>query len=526
MTCRFHVGALAVAVGLLGMLRADSLLAQEASTTPTAVSRPVEATEPYNQGVQLISEEKYKEALAALNQAIAADGTYAEAYIAKGDALKEMQYYQEAAQAYTQALDMSRGLTSAANSAAFNGRGECFMESSPPDYNMAMNDFTNALDLDRGNAKALSNIGHIYVNFAQDPQKGLDRLDEALAINPQDARAYRDRGMGHAQLREFDQAIADVQEAIKVDPKDYETYSTLATIYLFQDKFSEASDALGEAIKAYEPKKRGEAKTFITGYIFRADARLKLGEHETDPAKKEAAFEGAIADANAVLAEYEDRFPESGRALFRRGRAERHLERYSDAVDSLTRAIQTVPAGQTIEYISDAYMFRGICWFHIGSLDLARGDFERASATGGGFQDPRIFLWIGYTHHQQGDYRQAIENYNKAIAKSPDFALAHVNKGRAYMDLREYKKATESFNNAIGAEPDVGDHYYKAGLAQLKLEQYDKAVDYLSLALKKPNPKPGMYRAIATALRELGRDELAEEYERQAPSAAPAATGG
>jgi tetratricopeptide (TPR) repeat protein len=177
---------------------------------------------------------------------------------------------------------------------------------------MAMNDFNNALDLDRGNAKALSNIGHIYVNFAQDPQKGLDRLDEALAINPQDARAYRDRGMGHAQLREFDQAIADVQEAVKVNPNDYETYSTLATIYLFQDKFSEASDALGEAIKTYQPKKRGDAKTFITGYIFRADARLRLGEHETDPAKKKAAFEGAVADANAVLAEVRGSLPRVG----------------------------------------------------------------------------------------------------------------------------------------------------------------------------------------------------------------------
>ena len=91
MTCRLQVGRLqvgvfAVAVGLLGMWRADSALAQEASTAPTTVSRPVEATEPYNQGVQLISEEKYKEALAALNQAIAADGTFAEAYIGKGDA--------------------------------------------------------------------------------------------------------------------------------------------------------------------------------------------------------------------------------------------------------------------------------------------------------------------------------------------------------------------------------------------------------------------------------------------------------
>jgi hypothetical protein len=89
------------------MLRADSALAQEA---PTTVSRPVEATEPYNQGVQLISEEKYK-GFAALNQAIAADGTFAEAYISKGDAAEGDAVLQEAAEAYSRALEMSRRLT-------------------------------------------------------------------------------------------------------------------------------------------------------------------------------------------------------------------------------------------------------------------------------------------------------------------------------------------------------------------------------------------------------------------------------
>jgi tetratricopeptide (TPR) repeat protein len=519
MTCRLHVGALIVTFGLWGM---TGIAAAQSGST---VTRAPEATEPFEQGLQLMSEGKLKEALAALNQAIAADGTFPEAYIAKADVLKELQDYQSAAIVYSRALELSSSLSTAAIAAAYNGRGECFMEITPPDYNMAMNDFTNALDLDRSNAQALSNLGHIYVNFAQDPQKGLDRLDEALAINAEDARGLRDRGMAHAQLREFDEATADVKKAIEVDSKDYENYSTLATIYLFQDKFAEAADALGQAITAYAPKKRGESKTFITGYLFRADTRLRLGESETVPAKREAAFEGVIADADAVVAEVQDRFPEAGRALYRKGRAERMLERYSDAVDSLTRAIQGVPSGQSIEYIADAYLFRGICWYHIGSLDLARGDFEQASATGGGFQDPRVFLWIGYTYHSQGDYRQAIEQYSKAIAKSPNFALAYVNKGRAYMDLHEYRKAVESFNDAIRCEPEVGEHYYSVGFACIKLEEYQRAVDFLTLALKRPEPQRKMYAAMATALRGLGRDELAEEYDRKAGTGQDAAGG-
>jgi tetratricopeptide (TPR) repeat protein len=381
------------------------------------------------------------------------------------------------------------------------------------------------LDLDRSYAEALSNLGHIFVNFGGDPQQGMNYLDEALGINPQDARAYRDRGLAHAQLREFAEAIVDLQEAIKADPADYENFETLATVHLAQEQYAEAADALSQAISAYEPEHNGDPKTYLNGYILRADSRLRLAETTPDAAARQAAIEAALADANAVLADYPDRFPESGRALFRRGRAERMLERYSDAVDSFRRSIEAIPPGQGIEYASEAYLFRGICWFYIGSLDLARGDFEAASATGNGFQDPRVFLWIGFTHHKQGEYREAIEAYSQAIAKSPSFAMAHTNKGRAYMDLGDFEKAIESFNDAIRAEPDVGEHYYNVGFAYIQLEEFQTAVDFLNLALRQDDPQPKMYRAMAVALRGLGRDQLAEEYERQADSAG-AASGG
>ncbi len=516
MSSRLRIGTLVI----LALWTVSPAWAQDALT------RAPEVMEPYNEGVQLLAEGKFKEALGPLNAAIAADGTFPDAYLAKADAYKALKDYQNAIGVYSRALEMSSSLSTTAQSAAHNGRGESYMEMTPPDYNMAFNDFTNAVDLDRGNASALSNMGHILVNFAQDPQRGLDLLDETLSLNPQDARAYRDRGLGHAMLREFDEAEGDLQKAIETDPGDYENYWTLATIYQLQNKFAEASDAIGKAITAYKPKKRIEPKTFVMGYINRADALLRLAEMETDPAKRKAALEGVVADADAVLAEYEDRFPEAGRALYRRGRAQRLLEQYVEAVDSLTGAIQGVPLGQAIEYQSDAYLFRGICFFHIGSYDLARGDFEAASSIGNGFQDPRVFLWIGYTHHKQGDYRQAVEAYSQAISKQPDFALAHVNKGRAYMDLREYKKAIESFNNAIRSEPDVGDHYYNVGVACNKLEDFKQAEAFLKLALRKDNPQPKMYRAMATTLRGLGRDELAEQYEKQSETPAGAATGG
>jgi tetratricopeptide (TPR) repeat protein len=497
--------------GLLGAVQAPALAQLEGSASSTTLhSREAEAM--YEDGVRLLGESKYSEAISALNNALRMEsGAYPEAHLAKGHALKAKGDYPEAANAYSQVLQYD------ANSAeAYNGRGESYMEMSPPVYDLALSDFQNALNLNRMDAAALSNMGHVQVTIGQNPQDAIRVLDEALELRSDDARAYRDRGLARAMLREFDKATADLNKAVEADPTDYENYGTLATIHQFQEDYAQAADALTKAIENYKPKKTGEPDTYITGYIFRADVRLKLAETETDAAKRTAALEGVIADANAVLSVYEDRFPESGYALFRRGRAERMLERYADAITSFKEAIQLVPPGQDINYIADAYLYRGISWYYIGSLDLARGDFEQASSVGDGFQDPRVFLWIGFTYHRQENYRQAIDYYSQAIAKSPKFALAHVNKGRAYMDLREFNKAIESFNNAILSEPDVGDNYYFVGRVYIQLEEYQKAVDFLTLALRQKNPKPEMYRAMGEALRGLGRDELAEQYDQQA----------
>jgi tetratricopeptide (TPR) repeat protein len=503
----------AAAVGALaGFGQASAQVQDVLGGAPASATHALEAVEKYEEGARLLGENKYPEAVAALNAALRIEsGNYPEAHLAKGHALKAMQDYAGAANAYSQVLQYD-----SSSAEAYNGRGECYMEMSSPDYNLALNDFQNALNLNRGDASALSNLGHVLVAVNQNPLDAIRMLDEALQLRPDDARAYRDRGLARAMLREFDEAIVDLNKAVETDPTDYENYGTLATIYQFQDEFAKSADALSKAIESYKPKKPGEPDTYISGYIFRADTRLRLAETATDQAERTAALEGAIADANAVLNVYSDRFPESGYALFRRGRAERMLERYADAITSFKEAIQLVPPAQDVNYLSDAYLYRGICWYYIGSLDLARGDFEQASSLGGGFQDPRVYLWIGFTYHRQENYRQAIDYYSQAIAKSPAFALAHVNKGRAYMDLREFNKAIESFNNAIRSEPDVGAHYYMVGRAYIQLQDWQKAVDFLNLALRQKNPKPEMYRAMAEALRGLGRNELADQYERQA----------
>ena len=193
----------------------------QAQTAPETgeVMWPQEAVAATEAGMKLLEEEKPKEALAKFNEAIAIEGAYPVAYFGKGEALFQMQDYQAAATAYSQAIDRDPNFAP-----AFNRRGECFLELMQVD--LAANDFNNALEKMPSDPKVLSNIGHIMVNYSRGDAAAMAtairRLDDAIAGNPQDARAYRDRGYANALLRDFKKAEEDLTKAAEIDPADHE----------------------------------------------------------------------------------------------------------------------------------------------------------------------------------------------------------------------------------------------------------------------------------------------------------------
>ncbi len=491
-----------------------SLLAASQTPANAQFVRDPEAIAAYEAGNELLEQEKWDEAIDQFTNATTLDPTFAEAFLGKGEALRELEDYQSAMTSYRSAIDIDPKLAK-----AFNGRGVCSRELG--DINLALSDFSNATELDRNDADSAANYGDLLINYVGDAARAIDQLDKAIELDPENSEAFRNRGWAHTNLREFDEAIADLEKSIEIDSSDHETYTKLAAVYLFQEDYQPGIDALSKAIENYEPEESSDPDTYINGYLQRADAELNLGNQATTtPEQREQLYEAAIADADAVLAEYPDRFPEAGFAMYRRGLALRMQNRFGEAIKSITDAIQLVPAGEDGSYVAQAYLKRGICWHYQGQDSLARGDFEESASLS--FEDPLPHLWIGFTYAQDGDYRDAIENYGKAIAQSPSFALAYVNRGLAYMQLEEYNKAVDNFNEAIRSEPNEAEHFVKRGLAHMQLEEYQKAFDSFEHALLRDDQNLTACREAAKALRELGRPSLAEQYEAKAATLEPA----
>ena len=78
----------------------------------------------------------------------------------------------------------------------------------------------------------------------------------------------------------------------------------------------------------------------------------------------------------------------------------------------------------------------------------------------------------GLEEYEKGNYKEAIENFSKAIESHPDDAFLYNNRGLATYygakKAKEYKKAISDYSKAIELKPDYAVAYHNRGLAYFK----------------------------------------------------------
>ena len=130
------------------------------------------------------------------------------------------------------------------------------------------------------------NVKSLYLTISQRANEGLSAADAGLAINPDDPPLYRARGTAELVLGHYEQAKSDVQQAIRLSPRDptiglwlvtlgdaelelghfgaaideykkaidagwraYQPYRGLAAAYALDGKMEEAASALAKALR-------------------------------------------------------------------------------------------------------------------------------------------------------------------------------------------------------------------------------------------------------------------------------------
>ena len=193
-------------------------------------------------------------------------------------------------------------------------------------FDRAAENYTQAIALDPNNAEAFDNRGACKVNSGE-YKGGIADFTRAIDLEPKNAEFRRHRALAYGSLRQFDPAIADGEESLRLQPADpapvkdllARLYSNRAADHARAGRFAEATEDVTQAM--------------------RHDPKAAIFYHQ-------------------------------------RGSCYFNLKQYDKAAADFSVAIEREPTK------ASHYTHRGMCWQALGDEEKAAADFETARKLG------------------------------------------------------------------------------------------------------------------------------------------------
>jgi len=280
-----------------------------------------------------------------------------------------------------------------------------------------------------------------------------------FAQSPEAWAAY-EKARRHYMAKNFDDAIVDLEEAIKHSPDFYSAYHTMASSY----------HELGNVKKALENYEKIIGKTDLSekawyniGLLYIEDKQLEKGGEafnkalEINPHYQKAKFQIGLLDS-----------PPMNPAL----RTATHLykqRKYQEGLD-------------------ETY-----------NIDAAEVDAD-------------VLYWRGNFLKKLNKKNEAIEQYTQAVSLDDNHAEAYAQLGVLYFRKKNYEDAFGYLSKASELNPDDHDLIHDTGISAYHLKDYLATIDWLVKYLEKnPEGRAAHYR-LAAAYSEMEYEALALQH--------------
>ena len=378
-----------------------------------------------------------------------------------------------------------------------------------------------ALGLRPDSAAAHADIAELLWRQGQH-EPALESYRRALALDPHSADYERALGRAHRELGQLRPAARHLRRAATLAPARAELHYDAGTV-------AEAAGQIEPALAAYE---RAAALDPGRAEFARAAGAMRLRLGDRAQARRHLARalrsdrRNAAALYQAGLAHVAD--ASWGRAIRALGRSLR-LERTAPAYEALGRALalagrldealaafaqalQIQPDDpQTLFHYSEAL---GACGQIEAAYQAARQSARLAAALPAHQQHAgELALRLGRPH-------EALELFDRALARDSTLVGAHLGRGRVLLELEQPQSALSSAQAALQLAPDLADAALIAGQALVQLGSDDQALPLLARAAALA-PTDAAFAALRDLLDRAGQPADALRAAREALALAP-----
>lgn len=278
-----------------------------------------------------------------------------------------------------------------------------------------------------------------------DDERAIADYNEAIRIDPNLALAYLNRGWSWHLKHDEDRAIADFTTSIKLDPKIALAYEDRAAAYFASKNYDRALSDYNDATRL-DP-------SYIDPYIGRGNVYRNKRDYDR-----------ALSEYNEALR----RNPNSITAYVGRGNVNLDRKDYDRAIADYSDAIRLDPK------YALAYGNRGNVYSDKRDYDRALSDYNDAIRI-----DPNFAIALrsrGNVYRDRKDYDRALSDYNDAIKADPQYSAAYSSRGAIYAAKKDFDRALADYNEAIRIDPKNAVAFYNRGSFYFDKQDFDRAL--------------------------------------------------
>jgi tetratricopeptide (TPR) repeat protein len=361
-------------------------------------------------------------AIVAFNQAIAEDPSFAQAYVAMGEAYWRRGYAAKATGLIERAIiccDQAIKLNDQLPG-AFSLRGKC--EAQTHQYDNAIRDFGRAVQLDSDCFEAYEGMGKTYYDSSKyDLAAGA--YWEAVRVRPESYSTYYWLGKAYIDNGEYDKAIKPFEAMIELRPRQAHGYGYLGYVYFNKDNWPEAEKMFLKSLALDTPGTLGYVRSDLATIYF---------------------YEGRYADAAALC--------------------KKGLEKVLEKPIDYSKEFRSVG------------MYAEFCYWTPGQRDSSLALFQTATnmaekQLAENPDDAGILAYLASYHSMMGNRAKAQAYLNEAESRAPTDKDVAFRIGETYEQLGERERALVWIGKALDSGLPLTYVELPPGLSSLRSDE-------------------------------------------------------